>query len=130
MDCLHERTSAWSFSATVISFYASNAAAFLQAWVAKLADATDLKSVDPKGSCGFDSRPRHHASQSVSNHRYIERSLVPGTSTMSLLRERSFTFSKIARLSWVSSPCPLELPGLLTSVDFLIPTSRSSPVND
>ena len=34
---------------------------FLQAWVAKLADATDLKSVDPKGSCGFDSRPRHHA---------------------------------------------------------------------
>ena len=48
------------FSTTVISFYASDAASFLQAWVAKLADATDLKSVDPKGSCGFDSRPRHH----------------------------------------------------------------------
>jgi len=25
--------------------------------------------------------------------------------------EHSFTVSKIAWLSWVSSPCPLELPG-------------------
>jgi hypothetical protein len=24
-----------------------------------MADATDLKSVDPKGSCGFESRHRH-----------------------------------------------------------------------
>ena len=39
-------TSAWSFNATVISFYASHAS-FLQAWVAKLADATDLKSIPP-----------------------------------------------------------------------------------
>ena len=59
-DTCARGTSAWTFSATVISFYASNAASFPQAWVAKLADATDLKSVDPKGSCGFDSRPRHH----------------------------------------------------------------------
>ena len=29
------------------------------AGVAKLADAQDLKSWDPKGSCGFDPRPRH-----------------------------------------------------------------------
>ena len=27
--------------------------------MAKLADAQDLKSWDPKGSCGFDSHPRH-----------------------------------------------------------------------
>ena len=27
--------------------------------MAKLADAQDLKSWDPQGSCGFDSRPRH-----------------------------------------------------------------------
>jgi hypothetical protein len=27
--------------------------------VAKLADARDLKSRDPQGSCGFDSHPRH-----------------------------------------------------------------------
>jgi hypothetical protein len=25
-----------------------------------MADATDLKSVDPKGSCGFESRHRYH----------------------------------------------------------------------
>ena len=31
-----------------------------RAGVAKLADAQDLKSWDPKGSCGFDSHPRHH----------------------------------------------------------------------
>ena len=29
------------------------------AGVAELADAQDLKFCDPKGSCGFDSRPRH-----------------------------------------------------------------------
>jgi hypothetical protein len=29
------------------------------AGVAELADAQDLKSCDPKGSCGFDPRPRH-----------------------------------------------------------------------
>ena len=28
--------------------------------VAKLADAQDLKSCEPKGSCGFDPHPRHH----------------------------------------------------------------------
>ena len=32
------------------------------AGVAKLADAQDLKSWDPEGSCGFDSRPRHSRS--------------------------------------------------------------------
>jgi hypothetical protein len=31
----------------------------LNAGVAELADAQDLKSCDPKGSCGFDPRPRH-----------------------------------------------------------------------
>jgi hypothetical protein len=34
--------------------------------VAKLADARDLKSRDPKGSCGFDPRPRH---QELTNYR-------------------------------------------------------------
>jgi hypothetical protein len=29
------------------------------AGVAELADAQDLKFCDPKGSCGFDPRPRH-----------------------------------------------------------------------
>ena len=33
-----------------------------RAEVAKLADARDLKSRDPCGSCGFDSRPRHFLS--------------------------------------------------------------------
>lgn len=33
---------------------------FIPAGVAELADAQDLKSCDPKGSCGFDPRPRHH----------------------------------------------------------------------
>jgi hypothetical protein len=32
------------------------------AWVAKLVDAQDLKSFVPKGTCGFDSRPRHQPS--------------------------------------------------------------------
>ena len=32
----------------------------LQARVAKLADATDLKSVGPQGPCGFEPRPGHH----------------------------------------------------------------------
>ena len=31
------------------------------AGVAELADAQDLKSWDPQGSCGFDSHPRHKA---------------------------------------------------------------------
>src|SRR5262245_42600700 len=31
----------------------------LQAGVAELADAQDLKSWVPKGACGFDPRPRH-----------------------------------------------------------------------
>src|SRR5258706_16447151 len=31
-----------------------------RARVAKLADARDLKSLGPKGLCGFDSRPGHH----------------------------------------------------------------------
>ena len=33
-----------------------------RAEVAELADAQDLKSWDLKGSCGFDSRPRHQGS--------------------------------------------------------------------
>jgi hypothetical protein len=28
-----------------------------------MADATDLKSVDPKGSCGFESRHRHQSKE-------------------------------------------------------------------
>ncbi len=34
-------------------------ATILQAGVAELADAQDLKSWVPQGACGFDSRPRH-----------------------------------------------------------------------
>ena len=37
---------------------------FPRAGVAKLADAQDLKSWDPQGSCGFDPRPRHSNSLS------------------------------------------------------------------
>jgi hypothetical protein len=33
--------------------------------VAKLADATDLKSVFPQGECGFNSRPGHHFCKKV-----------------------------------------------------------------
>ena len=35
----------------------------LQAGVAKLADAQDLKSWDPQGSCGFDSHLRHQVTR-------------------------------------------------------------------
>lgn len=38
---------------------AADSLQYLQAGVAELADAADLKSADPKGSSGFDSRPRH-----------------------------------------------------------------------
>lgn len=34
----------------------------VRAGVAKLADARDLKSRDPEGSCGFDPHPRHQIS--------------------------------------------------------------------
>jgi hypothetical protein len=30
-----------------------------------MADATDLKSVDPKGSCGFESRHRHQVPERI-----------------------------------------------------------------
>ena len=41
--------------------------AFASAEVAELADATDLKSVRPRGLCGFDPRPRQlpHPSEAV-----------------------------------------------------------------
>jgi hypothetical protein len=45
LQIAREGTSSWSFGATFISFYASNTASFLQAWVAKLADATDSLSI-------------------------------------------------------------------------------------
>ena len=35
-------------------------AIILQAGVAELADAQDLKSWVPQGACGFEARPRHH----------------------------------------------------------------------
>ena len=39
-----------------------------QAGVAKLADARDLKSRDPQGSCGFDPHPRHSRSTKLTAH--------------------------------------------------------------
>src|SRR5262249_15237833 len=37
----------------------------LQAGVAELADAQDLKSWVPKGACGFDPRPRHQIAEGI-----------------------------------------------------------------
>jgi hypothetical protein len=53
--------------------------------VAKLADAQDLKSWDPKGSCGFDSHPRHHNEPGKDG---IEVQLMDPTSYTSAIAQR------------------------------------------
>ena len=44
-----------------------------QARVAKSADATDLKSVDSKGSCGFKSRPGHQKTKDLLVQHFFSR---------------------------------------------------------
>jgi hypothetical protein len=41
--------------------------------VAKQADAKDLKSFVPEGTCGFDPRPGHHENTNLSRFRFVER---------------------------------------------------------
>ena len=56
-----------SFGDNVVSCYFKPAAR-----VAKSADATDLKSVLPKGGCGFKSRPGHQQNHFIIVNAYNE----------------------------------------------------------
>ena len=49
------------------------------AGVAELADAQDLKSCDPKGSCGFETRPRHLESSTYGDQAAGRRPAAPPT---------------------------------------------------
>ena len=42
----------------------------------ELVDTRDLKSLDPKRSCGFESRSRHRLHQSRSRHRLHQQEMM------------------------------------------------------
>jgi hypothetical protein len=77
----------------------------LDAGVAKLADARDLKSRVPKGTCGFDPRPRHQfpeeqrVRRSLVGERFFDvvvPKIVPAASSILFAASRSTPESTIA----------------------------------
>ncbi len=95
--------------------------------VAKLADARDLKSLDPKGLCGFDSRPGHSpitpARRQAGSRRHQAGSLVARAAasrrtpkTRALLMQESIALGE-KRVEFSQGGCTVQFVEQLSHVE-------------